>query len=161
MMHSTSLVRTLEQIGVTKGDIVPICFEKSVWTQVAILAVLLNGATFVLLDPKLPSDRLAAIVEDVDARLSLCQRSTEQVLSACSPRLKLLRLDESLSMGQNSEEVQTRILDLYKPTLVAPKDSAYIVFTSGSTGKPKGIVVSHSALSSSAMAYGKAIQIDS
>ncbi|CAI7621590.1 unnamed protein product [Penicillium discolor] len=86
MIFSISLADMLQNESIGKEDIVPICFEKSVWTQVAILAVLVTGATFVLLDPKLPSGRLVTIIKDVKAQLILCQPETRNAVSETNAR---------------------------------------------------------------------------
>lgn len=161
MSHSISLAGKLQKFSVGKGSIVPICFEKSVWTQVAILAVLMSGATFVLLDPKLPYARLGSIIEDVEARIIICQPHTSHAVSESAAELLILDASTFSPVEQGRDENWTDSLSLLKSSDVSAEDSAYIVFTSGSTGKPKGIVVDHVALSSTAMAHGKAIQIDS
>ncbi|PYH49275.1 acetyl-CoA synthetase-like protein [Aspergillus saccharolyticus JOP 1030-1] len=161
MIFSISLADLLQKESIGKEEIVPICFEKSVWTQVAILAVLITGATFVLLDPKLPSARLATIIEDVKAQLILCQPETRNAVSRTNARSFVVSQDLFSSNRGQSESTWFESLPLLKPSRVVAEDPAYIVFTSGSTGRPKGIVVDHIALSSSAMAHGRAIQIDS
>lgn len=45
---------------------IPLCFEKSRWTTVAMLAVLKSGATFVLLDPSHPLQRRQWICSTVN-----------------------------------------------------------------------------------------------
>ncbi|KAE8823687.1 hypothetical protein HRS9122_10456 [Pyrenophora teres f. teres] len=51
---STKLAGYLVKIGVKPGDVVPLCFEKSMWTVVAMLAVLKAGGAFAPLDPDHP-----------------------------------------------------------------------------------------------------------
>jgi len=55
---SSKASQYLTSLGLGPRDIVPICFEKSMWAVVAILAVMKSGAAFVPLDPALPSKRL-------------------------------------------------------------------------------------------------------
>ncbi|PYH86696.1 acetyl-CoA synthetase-like protein [Aspergillus uvarum CBS 121591] len=161
MICAISLAQMLQQDSLGKGHIVPICFEKSVWTQVAILAVLMTGATFVLLDPKQPSARLAVIVADLGAQLILCRPETRNAVKENQARALVVTPDIFSSYSEESEETWFKSLELLKPSSVLANDPAYIVFTSGSTGKPKGIIVDHVALSSSTMAHGRAIKIDS
>jgi amino acid adenylation domain-containing protein len=161
MVFSISLAEMLQKNCIGKKNIVPICFEKSLWTQVAILAVLLSGATFVLLDPKLPSTRLDTIINDVGAQLILCHTETRNKVSKNAARPFVVSPDIFLSLGGEQKGAWFDSLKLLRPSAVLAEDPAYIVFTSGSTGKPKGIVVDHVALCSSAMAHGRAIQIDS
>ncbi len=45
--YSTSLAVSLREAGVRLNDFLPVCFEKSRWTIVAVLAVMKAGATIV------------------------------------------------------------------------------------------------------------------
>jgi non-ribosomal peptide synthetase component F len=49
---SGHLAVQLSNVGVRLGTSVPLCFEKSMWAVVALLAVMRVGATFVLTDPQ-------------------------------------------------------------------------------------------------------------
>ena len=62
---STRLAYRLVELGVTPGQIVPLCFEKSIWTPVAMLGVMKAGAASVALDLALPEERLRVIVGQV------------------------------------------------------------------------------------------------
>ncbi|OJZ79485.1 hypothetical protein ASPFODRAFT_149016, partial [Aspergillus luchuensis CBS 106.47] len=68
---STALAVHLSGCGVRPEMFVPLCFEKSCWTVVALLAVLKAGAAFVLLDPSQPQSRLQELCASVNARLIL------------------------------------------------------------------------------------------
>lgn len=68
---STRLARHLAALGLGAHAIVPLCFEKSRWTVVAVLAVMKTGAAFVLTDPSQPLARLQTIAEQVSARFVL------------------------------------------------------------------------------------------
>ena len=57
----TSNISRLLDLGVRPPTIVPLCFEKSMWTTVAMLGVMKTGATFVLFDSSHPDDRLQVI----------------------------------------------------------------------------------------------------
>ncbi|KAH8195839.1 hypothetical protein TruAng_009992 [Truncatella angustata] len=55
---ANSLATRLISLGVSTDTIVPLCFEKSRWTAVSVLAVLKAGGAFTLLDPSQPLSRL-------------------------------------------------------------------------------------------------------
>jgi non-ribosomal peptide synthetase component F len=55
--QSSRLASHLVGLGVGRGDIVPLCFEKSMWTITAMLAVLKAGGAFAPLDPEHPRRR--------------------------------------------------------------------------------------------------------
>lgn len=70
--RSSALAHRLIRLGVKPKQFVPLCFDKSGWTIIAILAVLKAGAAFVPLDFEAPVLRLREIVSDNDADLLLC-----------------------------------------------------------------------------------------
>ncbi|KAG8530149.1 NRPS [Bacidia gigantensis] len=144
---ATSFANYLRQIGVSHGSYVPICFEKSALTIIAMLAIMKVGAAFVPIDGAAPKARLQGIAQDADATHVLC-----------SPKYKEL----CDSLGAKAIVVDQKAVfecpkDLRSLPAVKSDDIAYIIFTSGSTGKPKGTLVSHSAFSSGALAHGAAM----
>ena len=64
---SRRLADYLLSAGLRSGDIVPLCFEKSLWTTVAVLAVLKIGAAFTVLEPNHPKLRIAGILRQTDS----------------------------------------------------------------------------------------------
>ncbi|PVH90162.1 acetyl-CoA synthetase-like protein [Periconia macrospinosa] len=68
---SSRLAGHLVQLGVKPEDMVPLCFEKTMWTVVAMLAVLKAGGAFVPLDPEHPKSRHEEILRQTDATLVL------------------------------------------------------------------------------------------
>lgn len=68
---ATNLAQYLKSYGIGHGDYVPLCFEKSAWTIVAILGVLKAGAAYLSLDPKHPKSRKDHIIQDVAAKIIL------------------------------------------------------------------------------------------
>ncbi|KAK2591375.1 hypothetical protein QQS21_010935 [Conoideocrella luteorostrata] len=137
--RATTLAGHLAHFGVEPGVLVPLCFEKSMWTAVATLGVLMAGGGFVLLDPSLPEQRLAAIVRQIEPKLIL----SSSVNVALSSRLsqKVLVLSSDLFQGQTV--ASSKIIRQPSPT-----DVMYVVFTSGSTGTPKGVKISHQNMAS-------------
>ncbi|CAA9956393.1 EntF Non-ribosomal peptide synthetase module protein [Pyrenophora teres f. maculata] len=68
---SSKLADHLVRIGVKRKDVVPLCFEKSMWTVVAMLAVLKAGGAFVPLDTDHPATRHEEIFRQTGARIVL------------------------------------------------------------------------------------------
>ncbi|PQE14301.1 non-ribosomal peptide synthetase protein [Rutstroemia sp. NJR-2017a BBW] len=134
--------------GVKKGDFVPLCFEKSLWIAVAMLAVLKAGAAFVMLSPQHPKARLQAIAEDAKAKFVVCSKTQGENFTGTS--LAIIELGPAYPAIEleSSESLKTS----FEP--VSPEDAAIVIYTSGSTGKPKGIILEHLAFCSSAMAHG-------
>ncbi|KFY29655.1 hypothetical protein V494_08572 [Pseudogymnoascus sp. VKM F-4513 (FW-928)] len=134
---STALSTHLVRHGVGSDTLVPLCFHKSKWTPVAILAVLKAGGAFVLLDPSLPVPRLQAIVQQLAAKLIVSSKSNQLLSSRLvTPETPVVIVGPGLLSesedGGNPGYQRAR----YSST-------CYIVFTSGSTGTPKGIIITH------------------
>ncbi|VUC32265.1 unnamed protein product [Clonostachys rosea] len=132
----------VNSLGVKSNDLVHVCFEKSGWYYVAILAVNKAGAAWVPLDPSHPVQRLQQVVSQTQAKLAL---SSSETKSLCS-----LLLDNVLEVGhglikdlEGKESNEDGVVD------VSPEQAAYVLFTSGSTGIPKGFVMEHKALCTS------------
>lgn len=68
-----TLARTLVDGGVAPcgQPVIPLCFDKSLWTTVAVLGVLKAGRAFLLLDPAFPKKRLRLMVRRVGASFLL------------------------------------------------------------------------------------------
>ncbi|KAF4585843.1 Amino acid adenylation [Ophiocordyceps camponoti-floridani] len=132
---SSRLARLLVRPGPEIGPevLVPVCFEKSAWTSVAVLAVLKAGAAFVLLDPALPEARLRAVVDVSGAPLALCSGKTRALCERLVERVVVV--GPALWGDGEADDDDDGVL----PSSVDPESLAYVVFTSGSTGDPKGV----------------------
>lgn len=137
---STRLATKLVKIGVTpdRNPIVPLCFEKSMWTTVALIGVLKAGGAFLLLDPSVPEKRLQYMVRHVKAKIMVCGRSTQSL--GLSLVEDVIAIDDEFFAG--SERSVQQLLEQQSSSLM------YVVFTSGSTGVPKCVKASHSNVAS-------------
>ncbi|KAK5988142.1 Nonribosomal peptide synthetase dtxS1 [Cladobotryum mycophilum] len=129
---STRLAAQLVLQGVGPEVVVPLCFEKSVWTIVAVLGVLKSGGAFVLLDSNLPDARLQRICHQVQATVAVTSPSNQQRLPILSAIVLSRESLEAMPLHMPS-----------KQSAVTPSNAAYVIFTSGSTGEPKGCVIEH------------------
>lgn len=117
--------------GVGPGVLVGVCLERSVEMVAALVGVVFSGAAYVPLDPTLPADRLARMVEDAGLRRVLTRSAERDTVGhAFCDGCELMLLDriESAAAGTVAGEVG---------------DPAYVIFTSGSTGRPKGAANAH------------------
>ena len=149
--YSTNLARTLTAAGVKHHDVVPLCFEKSKWTIVAVLAVMKSGATIALMDPSLPLARLQNMALQVGANMMLSSRKQYGISSSILPEKQIVIVDSEGLQNAASED-DTVALDPVPASALM-----YIIFTSGSTGTPKGVQISHGTYTSSAFPRAKAV----
>ncbi|KAH6652741.1 non-ribosomal peptide synthetase module, partial [Truncatella angustata] len=135
---STSVALQLVNLGVGPEEFVAICFEKSVWAVIAMLAIWKAGGAYVPIDPTHPQGRKKEIANRAKVKLVLVSRSNATDFDGICEHI--LTLDDApisfIRQGCGQLPSQTLL----------PTSSAYLLFTSGTTGKPKGVVISHSAL---------------
>ncbi|KAE8849393.1 hypothetical protein HRS9122_03409 [Pyrenophora teres f. teres] len=148
---STCIGRHLLQYGIGPETLVPVCFEKSLWTVVAILGILKAGGAFVLLDPAHPEARLWNLINELEASVVVCSPLTAESRGF---RLRAATETKTISIVEISQGLVDQLLSSRQHELdnapicdsVKPENLMYAVFTSGTTGKPKGTLITHRAL---------------
>ncbi|KAK8031980.1 hypothetical protein PG990_001714 [Apiospora arundinis] len=136
--QTNRLAGHLVRKGVKAGTILPFCFEKSIWTTVAVLSILKAGASFLPLNINDPEERVNTLLQEANAHL---------VLTSPSQSRKFEGVVNTLVISESFIAALPPTSDNELPT-IAPSSVAYILFTSGSTGKPKGVVIEHLSLAS-------------
>ncbi|RSL38562.1 hypothetical protein CEP51_016904, partial [Fusarium floridanum] len=143
---STKLAHHIISLGVGVEDFVLVCFDKSAFAIVAMLAILKAGSVSVPLDPAHPDTALRLRAEDTGASLALVapsvvSRISNMVKTAVAVDAQLL---QAISMTQE---------DLSLPQ-VTPQNACFVIYTSGSTGRPKGVVLEHRGIATNAAYSG-------
>ena len=137
---AASLAHHLTTFGVKPETIVPLLFDKSAWTMVAMLAILRCGGAYCSMSPEHPTQHHANIVRETGARL---------VLTGAAHYAEKLK-----SVVDQVVIVDMDLVDELPPATgpvasgVTPDNAAFICTTSGSTGKPKLICELHSGWAS-------------
>ncbi|KKY14945.1 putative nonribosomal peptide synthase [Phaeomoniella chlamydospora] len=149
---STHMAHRLADSNVSVGKKVLLCFEKSRWTAVAVLAVMKAGATFILMDPSQPLGRLRTIAQEVQAETILTSKINHGLGALVLPQGKVLSVS-----AETFTPLHTKGLCEGNLPAVPSDGILYIIFTSGSTGKPKGVVISHETYTSSAIPRSDAV----
>ncbi|KAM0254012.1 hypothetical protein ACHAQJ_006982 [Trichoderma viride] len=144
----------VQRCGVCVGDFVLVCFDKSAWFIIAILAINKSGAAWVPLDRAHPTERYRQIASQTEASLALCSpTSASKCANVVASILEVTpQLDAELVHNSSNEDILTVAVDA--------QDAAYVLFTSGSTGTPKGVVIQHNALCSSQLAFSKKLGLN-
>jgi amino acid adenylation domain-containing protein/non-ribosomal peptide synthase protein (TIGR01720 family) len=148
---STRLSYYLTNFGVMPESFVALCFDKSAYTIIAMIAVLKAGGACVPLDAGHPKAALELRVLETGAQVVLSSPSRTHLLDDVVPYA--IPVDETLF-------TQLEGIDPFDITEAAPENAAFVIFTSGSTGKPKGVVLEHRSLVTSAAAHGAALGVD-
>jgi len=135
--RANQLASYLRSLGVGPEVLVGVCVEPSVEMVVGLLGILKAGAAYVPLDPTYPLERLALIIEDIQAPILLTQERLAERLPALWAQIIRLDSDWDLMAREREENIFSG---------AGSNNLAYINYTSGSTGKPKGIGILHRAV---------------
>ncbi|MGA5039809.1 amino acid adenylation domain-containing protein [Streptomyces capoamus] len=133
--RANQLAHHLRALGVGAERPVAVCMERGTEVVVALLAVLKAGGVYVPIDPEHPAERLAFMLDDLDAGAVLSTGRFAERLSAVA-RGRLVLVDAE------AERIAARPHG-NPPPQAAPDQLAYMIYTSGSTGQPKGVLIQH------------------
>jgi amino acid adenylation domain-containing protein/non-ribosomal peptide synthase protein (TIGR01720 family) len=130
------LAERLIRLGVLPDGRVGVLLERSLEMIVALLGTLKAGAAYLPLDPSLPAERLALVIESAGAGAVLVQERLAHLLPGRGEKAVVLDGDapESFSEGREGRGE------------VGEENLAYVIYTSGSTGTPKGVMISHAGI---------------
>lgn len=101
---------------------------------VSMIGVLKTGASYIPIDPELPSDRIEYMLNNSQAVLILTNQNINNIL-------KINQINVSL----DNKEVYSGNLSNIN-IKIDTNNQAYMIYTSGSTGLPKGVMLKHKSL---------------
>lgn len=129
--RANRLAALLQDKGVRANQLVGIMAMRSIELIVGILGILKSGGAYLPLDPHLPAERIAYMLEDshCEVLITVGPRSDTFSFSGSVIDLEAFPTDDTLYPNL---ENRIQLTDL-----------AYIIYTSGSTGKPKGVLIEH------------------
>jgi amino acid adenylation domain-containing protein len=107
--------------------------DPSVEFVATVLAILLSGSAYVILDPEGSAQRNRVIAADC---------GTEAVV-VHEKYASLFEHSITIESIRSREPARAQL----EPSSISPSDLAYLIYTSGSTGTPKGVLLSHRAVS--------------
>ncbi|MCU0532506.1 MAG: amino acid adenylation domain-containing protein [Hydrococcus sp. Prado102] len=136
--RANQLARHLQTLGVKPDVLVGICVERSLDMVIGILGILKAGGAYVPIDPVLPKERIAFMLEDTQASVLLTQQHLmESLPDRDGANIICLDADWDAIACQSQENPAEE---------TTSENLAYIIYTSGSTGKPKGVAIEHRQL---------------
>jgi amino acid adenylation domain-containing protein/non-ribosomal peptide synthase protein (TIGR01720 family)/FkbM family methyltransferase len=139
----------LQRLGLAPEARVSVLLDRSTDLVAALLGVLGAGCAFVPLDPTLPENRLAFLLEDSGSSVLLTRGSLPERVSGAVLVPPVLRVEDLAAP-----------VDWSGPTPVDPGQLAYLIYTSGSTGQPKGVMVEHGSLAATLLASQRQFGFD-
>lgn len=136
--ESGSVAGRIAAAGVSVGERVAICGDRTVGFVVALLAVLRSGAVAVPLSADLPPKRRLLMASEAGATAVLVAEGAANGAG-----------DLHDGAGRTVIDIRDRGSETHAPVSLplGDLDHAYVYFTSGSTGVPKGILGTHRGLS--------------
>ena len=135
--QANQLVYFLREKGVTPGNRVGVCMDRSIEMIVTLLGILKAGAVYVPLEPSYPVNRLDSMVDDAQIQVIVAQESVNQTWQKYPGTFVNIEKDWPSIERQPTGN----------PTVeITPDHAAYIMYTSGSTGNPKGVIISHKGI---------------
>jgi amino acid adenylation domain-containing protein len=132
--RANQLAHHLGILGIGSDLAVGICIDVSFERIISLLAVLKAGGAYVPLDPSYPLDRLAFMLEDIQAPVILTERRLSEELPVAHGQVICLDSDWQEMTSRSCENL---------PDWAGADNLAYIIYTSGSTGFPKGVSITH------------------
>nr|WP_143261733.1 non-ribosomal peptide synthetase/type I polyketide synthase [Allokutzneria sp. NRRL B-24872] len=135
-LRANRLAHRLLRMGITAGQPVGVCVQRSPEMVVGLLGVLKAGGAYLPIDPTYPKQRVAFMLADAEPTILLTQQTLVDDLPEHGA--VVVALDGA---GEFDAEPDTR-----PGVAVGMDDIAYMIYTSGSTGQPKAAMNAHRAV---------------
>jgi amino acid adenylation domain-containing protein len=132
--RANQVASRLRRAGVTRGGFVGLLMEPSCEAVVAMLGIMKAGAAYVPLDPAYPQDRLAFMLRDAGAKITIAHQKLSNLVGKGATEFLFIDATFKCLRDESAENAST---------YPEATDVAYVIYTSGSTGVPKGLCVAH------------------
>ncbi|MEV0456318.1 amino acid adenylation domain-containing protein [Catellatospora methionotrophica] len=131
---ANQLAHHLRGLGAGPGVLVGVCLDRDAELVPALLGVLKSGAAYLPLDPSVPADRIAYMLDDAAAAHVVTDAAHRALLDGFTGHAVLVDTDAAELAAQPATDPDLRN---------TADDLIYVIYTSGSTGRPKGVALTH------------------
>ncbi|UNO41478.1 non-ribosomal peptide synthetase [Streptomyces sp. MST-110588] len=141
--RANRLAHHLISRSVGPEDLVALALPRTEDMLIGILGTLKAGAGYVPVDPGLPGDRVAFMLQDAAPALVLVAGQDTGEEPALPEGLPVLDLGDSATRELLAACPDAAPTDADRVRPLRPDNAAYLIYTSGSTGRPKGVLIPH------------------
>lgn len=138
--NANRLARAIRARGVHREGVVAVVTERNLDWLASVLAIFKAGAAYLPVEPRLPAERIAAMLSRAKCALVLSEPGSTATLHTALdtlPGTDRLLIEDAYAEGHDDGDLGTP---------VERGQLAYIYFTSGSTGEPKGAMCEHEGM---------------
>lgn len=144
------LAKSIQDKGVTKGDIIATCAYNSVESLAVDCALFMLGAIVVPLHENLSAQQTTEILDDCNPKYIITTRQKAEILNTRN----------TVAIPDLIEHADSRISHQYPQAVVNESDLALIIYTSGTTGSSKGVMLTHKNIMSNVTACAEVLPIN-
>lgn len=146
--QSLRLARSLQDLGLQRGDRVAVFMDNGVDAVVSIYGIWAAGGVVMVVNPQTKADKLAYLLSDSGARILLThenqKRTAHSSVKGMTAGVPALVVSGASGAGASSfADLVTKGPPEPRDPKTLATDLAALVYTSGSTGNPKGVMVTH------------------
>lgn len=135
-VHSNQLAFYLKQKGITRGQLVSVCLNRSIDLIISLLGILKAGAAYLPIDPAYPFERIRYMLSNSRAGWVITNSKHNSLFASFKREIQVF----------NWDKISVKVNGLQSRTVTnnsMPWDLAYVMYTSGTTGWPKGVMIEH------------------